>query len=154
MLRILVFVGLMFVASHGAAQDDGTVPEKQTGQAASPAAEQLSATPASPVERGKYLVHHVAMCVMCHTPKTEDGKLVTTRLLQGAPMPVGSPYPRQRWAFRAPAIAGLGGFSEESLVTLLQTGSRPDGAAPEPPMPSYRMTEEDARAVAAYLKSL
>lgn len=109
---------------------------------------------ASPVERGKYLVHHVAMCVACHTPHTADGRLITERLLQGSPMPVSSPFPRQTWAFRAPAIAGLGGFSEEAIVTLLQTGSRPGGEVPELPMPPFRMTEEDARAVAAYLKSL
>ena len=108
----------------------------------------------SPVERGKYLVHDVAMCVMCHTPHTADGRLVSERLLQGSPMPVSSPFPRQRWAFRAPALAGLGGFSEEAIVTLLQTGARPGGETPEPPMPPFRMTEEDARAVAAYLKSL
>ncbi|MBW3596135.1 MAG: cytochrome c [Planctomycetes bacterium] len=108
---------------------------------------------ASPVERGRYLVHHVAMCVVCHSPRTENGRIIEERLLEGAPMPVSSPFPRQTWAFRAPSIAGLGGFSEEAIVTLLQTGARPNGEAPKPPMPPFRMTEEDARAVVAYLKS-
>ena len=36
------------------------------------------------VEHGRYLVHHVAMCVECHTPRTERGDLVMGRLLQGA----------------------------------------------------------------------
>jgi mono/diheme cytochrome c family protein len=109
---------------------------------------------ASPVEHGRYLVHRVAMCVICHTPKTNEGKLITAQLLRGAPVPVSSPYPSQMWAVRAPAIAGLGGFSEDDIVTLLKTGSRPGGGTPELPMPPYRMSEDDARAVAAYLKSL
>jgi mono/diheme cytochrome c family protein len=124
------------------------------GQEKEPAPAKEEPQAASSVERGRYLVHHVAMCVICHTPKTKDGKLIMTQLLRGSPMPAPSPYPSQTWAFRAPAIAGLGGFSEADLVTLLQTGSRPGGEIPEPPMPPFRMTAEDARAVAAYLRSL
>src|SRR5437870_13264909 len=45
-----------------------------------PAPEQL--------QRGQYLVEHVAMCVQCHTPRKAQGELDRTRLLQGAPIPV------------------------------------------------------------------
>jgi mono/diheme cytochrome c family protein len=124
------------------------------GQEQQPPAKQAAPQTTSPEERGRYLVHHVAMCAICHTPKTSEGKLITTQLLRGSPLPVSSPYRSQMWAARAPAIAGLGGFSEDDLVTLLTTGSRPGGGTPAPPMPPYRMSEEDARAVAAYLKSL
>ena len=143
MIRTLLCVWWILVASVARGQEKEAMPEKQEPQQAP-----------SPMERGRYLVHHVAMCVVCHTPKTNEGKLLTTQLLRGAAIPVASPFPRQRWAVRAPAIAGLGGFSEADLVALLQTGSRPNGASPQPPMPPFRMTEEDARAVAAYLKSL
>jgi mono/diheme cytochrome c family protein len=143
MLRALLCVIAVLVAAIAAGQEKDAAPEDPAPPKS-----------ASPVERGRYLVHHVAMCVICHTAKTNEGKLITTQLLRGAPMPVPSPYPSQRWAARAPAVAGLGGFSEDDFVALLTTGSRPNGDPPEPPMPPYRMTEEDARAVAAYLKSL
>ena len=107
------------------------------------------------IQHGKYLVHHVAMCVQCHTPRDENGELLEDELLQGAPLPVKSPFQYVHWAFQTPKLAGLpGGFSEEDLITLLRTGKRPDGHSPQPPMPPFRMTEEDAAAVAAYLKSL
>jgi mono/diheme cytochrome c family protein len=142
MLRIpLSLTLILFLADIAPGQDQVAAPAKQAPQA-------------TPTERGRYLVHHVAMCVICHTPKTSEGELITTQLLRGSPMPVASPYPKQMWAARAPAIAGLGGFSEADLVMLLQTGSRPNGDTPALPMPPFRMTEEDARAVAAYLKSL
>jgi mono/diheme cytochrome c family protein len=107
------------------------------------------------VERGQYLVHHVAMCVYCHTPRSEGGVPDEQRLLQGAPMPVASPFPRQQWAFQAPKIAGLpGGWTEADMVKFLQTGASPTGRQPQPPMPPFRFNEEDAQAVAAYLHSL
>jgi mono/diheme cytochrome c family protein len=109
----------------------------------------------SSTERGMYIVHHVAMCVYCHTPKDADGELDQQQLLAGAPIPVESPYPRVKWAFQAPKIASLpGGWSENDLVRFLQTGVTPTGRTAQPPMPPFRMNDEDARAVAAYLKSL
>ncbi len=147
MHRVVFGLALLFCAATGLAQEQAPPAASASPAAQADDAERL-------IQRGKYLVHDVAMCVVCHTPKTSDGKLITARLLQGAPIPVESPYPRQKWAFRAPALVGLGGFSEEAIVTLLQTGRRPGGETPQLPMPQYRMTEEDARAVAAYLKSL
>jgi mono/diheme cytochrome c family protein len=114
-----------------------------------PSSEQAS------VERGMYIVHHVAMCIYCHTPKDADGQLDKQQLLHGAPIPVDSPFPRVKWAFQAPKIAGLpGGWIEDDLAHFLQTGVTPTGRTPQPPMPPFRMIEEDSRAVAAYLSSL
>ena len=102
-----------------------------------------------------YVVHHVAMCIYCHTPKDADGQLDEQQLLQGAPMPVESPFPRVQWAFQAPKIAGLpGGWTDDDLVRFLHTGVTPTGRTAQPPMPPFRMNDEDARAVAAYLQSL
>lgn len=107
------------------------------------------------VERGEYLVKHVAMCVECHTPRNAQGVLDQSRLLQGAPVPLPSPFPEQPWAFEAPKIAGLpGGWSEANVIHLLRTGEGPRGKSPRPPMPPFRMTQEDAAAIAAYLKAL
>jgi len=107
------------------------------------------------VQRGEYLVKHVAMCVQCHTPRDQRGELDQTQLLQGASVPIGSPFPSQTWAFKAPKLAGLpAGYSADDLMQLLQTGRTPRGNFPQPPMPRFRMTQEDATAVAAYLLSL
>jgi mono/diheme cytochrome c family protein len=95
------------------------------------------------------------MCIYCHTPKDEEGQLDDQQLLQGAPMPVESPFPRVKWAFQAPKIAALpGGWTEDDTARFLQTGVTPTGRTPQPPMPPFRMNDEDARAVAAYLASL
>ena len=58
------------------------------------------------------------------------------------------------WAEAAPPLAGLPGWTDAQLVTLLTTGKDQKGEPPEPPMPEYRMIKEDAAAVAAYLRSL
>jgi hypothetical protein len=42
----------------------------------------------------------------------------------------------------------------EDAERLLQTGKSARGYVPRPPMPPFRMTQEDAAAVVAYLKSL
>lgn len=113
-----------------------------------------AASAAEQIQHGKYLVLHVAMCVQCHTPRDQEGRLDETHLLQGAPMPVKAPFPNFPWAFRAPAIAGLPGWTTEDAIMFLQTGKRADGSSPNPPMPPFRFTPEDATAVVAYLKSL
>jgi mono/diheme cytochrome c family protein len=114
--------------------------------------------PAAPaaalIERGEYLTQNVAMCVQCHTPRNADGDLDRTQLFRGAAIPLASPFRRREWATKAPAIAGLLGFTDEEAITLLMTGHRPTGEVPRPPMPPFRMTREDAAAVVAYLKSL
>ena len=52
---------------------------------------------------------------------------------------------------------GLGKWSEQDIVTSLHTGLRPDGRQLAPIMPwrAYaHLTQDDAFAIAAYLKSL
>jgi mono/diheme cytochrome c family protein len=113
-----------------------------------------AATPDDESEKGRYLAMQVAMCVECHSPRDARGRLVQSRLFQGAPIPMEAPAGFPRWAFQAPSIAGLPGWRESDAVFLLMHGRRPDGKVPQAPMPSYRMKEEDARAVARFLKSL
>ena len=113
--------------------------------------------PGSPdVQRGAYLVHHVAHCVACHSPRNENGDLLPQRLLKGSPVPVTvPPFPGWSWAPRAPALAGLPGWTDEEAVSFLRTGIIPRlGRPPRLPMPPFRFDEADARAVVAYLRSL
>lgn len=106
------------------------------------------------IARGEYITHHVAMCIECHTPRDENGNLIESKLFKGAPVPVSAPpYPHLEWAFQAPDIAGLVGYDNE--VQFLMTGIVPrTGKAPRRPMPPFKMNQEDAEAVVAYLKSL
>ena len=76
------------------------------------------------------------------------------RLLQGATIPLRSPYPERPWAFQSAWIAGLTNWEPDDVSYLLQHGHRPDGYRPRPPMPTFRMTKTDADAVVAYLTSL
>lgn len=112
------------------------------------------ADPAAVVERGRYLVHSVAMCVQCHSPRTPDGTLIPGKLLQGEALPVKSPFKDLRFASRAPYIAGLPGYSKEQAMRLLTEGIAANGTAPLAPMPPFRMSKDDAEAVVTYLKSL
>ena len=107
------------------------------------------------ISRGKYLVERVAMCVQCHTPRNQTGELLETRYLQGGPVPVSAP-PNFRidWAYKAPAIAGLPGYTIQDGIKLLTEGITPDGRVPKAPMPKFRLTRADAEAVVTYLKSL
>lgn len=85
-------------------------------------------------DRGCYLVTRVAMCMDCHAATNS-----TTR---------GS---------SAPYLASGGDLSEWSDVRLarfLMTGVPENGRPPHRPMPSYRLDEDDARAVVAYLRTL
>lgn len=105
------------------------------------------------VQRGEYLVTGVVLCGDCHTPRLQDMSLDATRTMHGAP--VFPPGPPEVFAPFAPAIAGgPANYTEEQFIAFLQTGVRPDGTHPRPPMPPYRLTEEDARAVNAYIRSL
>ena len=114
-------------------------------QAAEPTREDL-------VARGEYLVNNVVLCGDCHTPMTPQGPDMTRRL-QGGPN-LTTPTIEIPWATEVPAIAGIPAhYTEEQFVAFLQTGVRPDGSSPLPPMPPYRLNEADARAVAAYIST-
>ncbi len=116
-----------------------------------------SAAPVAPpdpvVERGRYLTHQVAGCIDCHSPRDEFGRFVAERHLTGAVLGFAPTVPMP-WAPAAPSLVGLEGYTTEQGVRFLMTGERPSGVPPRPPMPEYRLNEEDAKAVVAYLKSL
>jgi mono/diheme cytochrome c family protein len=109
-----------------------------------------------PLVRGKRLVY-TSGCVDCHTPGSLYGMPDTTRLLSGSELgwqgPWGVSFPRNL----TPDSTGLAAWSEDDIVKALRTGTRPNGTVLLPPMPwpSYAwLTDDDAHAIAAYLKSL
>jgi mono/diheme cytochrome c family protein len=106
------------------------------------------------IARGKYIVENVGMCADCHSPRNERGEFVQARWLQGSHLDFAPTVPMPAWASASKPIAGLPSLSEAEAVKFLQTGVLPNGQSPRPPMPPYRMSHDDAEAVAAYLKSL
>ena len=113
-----------------------------------------SSTAKALISHGKYLVHHVAKCIECHTPRDARGQIIDSRLLTGAPIPVTGPQYAQPWAAQSASIAGLGNYGDAYVRHLLTHGERPDGSFPASPMPKFNLTEEDADAMIAYLRSL
>lgn len=106
------------------------------------------------VERGRYIVESVAMCELCHTPRTENGEPDKGHWLGGGPTQLRASYPSPYWTFIEPRIAGRPPGTDADFIKLLTTGISRTGMPPNPPMPPFRMTRPDAEAVLAYLKSL
>ena len=111
----------------------------------------------TPEERGEYLAH-IMVCVECHTPGVLSGgergpDLAGSEVGYGIPG-LGVYY----GANLTPDMeTGLGSWSAGDIVTAIRTGERPDGRILSPAMPwraFSKMTDEDAYALAAYLKSL
>lgn len=118
---------------------------------------QNASTPDSDqIQRGEYLTHSVAMCVVCHSPKDEHGQPLLSQQFEGGVIPAQPTYPKMaKWASHAPALGPLVGGTGDDVITLLKTGIVPrTGKPPRGPMPPFRLSDEDARAVVAYLKSL
>jgi len=115
---------------------------------------QSDSTAASQIERGKYLVHHASMCVQCHSPRDAKGNLLSGKLLTGGAVPLSSPWPNDSWASVAPSLVAMSGYTEEQAVRLLTEGVTRRGVPPQRPMPPFAFTEEDAKAVFAYLNTI
>ena len=106
--------------------------------------------------RGAYLVRAVAHCGECHTPRNAVGALDHRRELAGTrDGPEGEKVPNI-----TPDATGIADWSEGDIVTLLRTGAKPDfdnvqGSMAEAVRHGLStLTDEDARAIAAYLKAL
>ena len=104
--------------------------------------------------RGKYLVENVGLCGDCHSQRDEKGQIPAGKHLMGAALPFAPTVPMPVWAPMAPRIAGLPTLSVAQAEEYLTTGEGRPAGPTRPPMPPYRFSPEDAKAVVAYLKSL
>ena len=114
-------------------------------------------TEAQKLERGEYLTT-IAGCNDCHTQGTFYGAPDFERKLSGSELgwvgPWGTSYARN---LTPDPETGLGKWSDDDIVKTIRTGQRADGTPVLPPMPWQmysRLSDEDAYAIAAYLKSL
>jgi mono/diheme cytochrome c family protein len=96
-------------------------------------------------------------CGDCHTPRTA-GLPDKTRWLKGAPLGFKPLGPIPGWAAVAPDLTSTSplwkSWAEKGLLQFLIKGLAPNGKPAGPPMPQYTVTDQDARAIVEYLKSL
>ena len=132
----------------------------------------------SRAERGKYLVT-IAACHDCHSPKINaQMDLDVSKLLSGRPLSTQPPAQGKNdirssldlTAWSGPwgnsyaanltpdAETGIGKrYTEAAFIKTIRTGKKPEGEDLAPPMPwtQYRhMTDDDLKAVFAYLRTL
>jgi mono/diheme cytochrome c family protein len=121
------------------------------------AAREGPAAVTDPVERGRYLTT-VMSCNDCHTPGYFYGVSDIDRRLSGSDLGWVGPWGVVHARNLTPDSAtGIGTWTAEQIVTALRTGTTPDGSHLAPIMPWINfggLPDEDAYAIAAYLKSL
>ncbi|MDG6095012.1 cytochrome c [Acetobacter sp. AN02] len=107
------------------------------------------------IERGRYLVEVTGHCSGCHTPRNALMAEDRSRHLAGAP--VGGWFAPN---ITSDTVSGIGGWSEDELVTYLKTGSvagksQAAGGMAEAISHGLRHLEEsDLRAIARYLRTV
>jgi mono/diheme cytochrome c family protein len=110
------------------------------------------------VARGRYLVT-ISGCSDCHTPGALLGAPDMKRYLGGSD--VGFSIPGQG-VFVGQNLTpdketGVGGWTDAQIIAAIRTGKTPDGRTLSPVMPYpalAHLTDEDAQAIVAFLKSL
>ena len=105
------------------------------------------------LNRGAYLVEGPGHCGECHTPRNLIGGPDRAHAFGGGPAPEGKG--------KIPNItpAGLDGWTEDDLVTLLETGFKPDfdsvgGTMAAVVRNTAKLSDADRKAIAAYIMSL
>ncbi|MFZ1917332.1 MAG: c-type cytochrome [Terriglobales bacterium] len=129
------------------------LPTAVSGQNHKASAAMNSGANSADVARGKYLVESVAMCGQCHTPRDANGVVQRSKWLEGAAVPWIPAQPQSNWPLLAPRIGGTPPASDADMIKLLTTGIWTNGEPLRFPMEPFRMSEADARAVIAYLKT-
>ncbi len=108
----------------------------------------------NPVARGQYLVT-LGNCQSCHTPMRKDGQFITEMAFAGG-MRFSGPWGEVTSANITPDPSGISYYDEELFVKTLRTGhvgSRKLNSIM--PWGYFRnMTDEDLKAIFAYLKTV
>jgi mono/diheme cytochrome c family protein len=129
------------------------------------------------VERGRYLVR-ITGCHDCHSPKIQGMTPDLDRALSGRPSTTALPTPTKDEVHASPDLTAWTGpwgysvasnltpepttgigtrYTEASFIATMRTGKKPNGTPIMPPMPSdvyQNMTDEDLRAIFAYLRTI
>jgi len=165
MKRIVGLVS-MAVALWACGDDDGDDDGDDGGDAIdagqpADAADEVDAGP-DPADRGAYIVGAVAVCGDCHTPRLKTGAPDLTRLLGGNPafadiLPEVDGMGLVPTPNLTPDETGLGDWTDVEIKEAFLNGVDRDGEPLFAIMPYYvlhNMSEEDADAIVAYLRSI
>jgi hypothetical protein len=137
---------------------ENAIPEREVAEepaAFTPDPAPPATAPTDPVERGAYLAR-LARCGDCHTPRNEDGSQNMEMLLAGNRINEDE----VAWNITPDEATGIGSLSEEEIAHFLRTGMLADGSQVAGTMGTQieryfsHLTEEDALAIAAFLKSI
>jgi mono/diheme cytochrome c family protein len=124
-------------------------------------AEKVEATPER-VARGRYLVHHVSVCLDCHSERTSAYALPIKPGREG----VGGFIWDKRIGFPGTLAAanltpdldtGLGKWTDGEILRAMREGVDREGNALFPIMPYghySKMSDEDAKSIVAYLRTV
>ncbi len=109
-----------------------------------------------PVKHGEYLAS-LMHCAACHTPQQGPQAHVPFAGGNAFALPDGRTIHSQN--ITSDPGTGIGRWSEEQIVDTIRTMKKPDGEPIEGPMAMYgdswsRLTEDDARALAAYIHAI
>lgn len=107
------------------------------------------------IERGRYLVEGPGHCTECHTSRNPLGGTIQSLYLAGAPSADGPGFVPNI----TPHADGLESWTESEIAYYLGSGFTPDfdsvgGGMVEVVENLALLSEEDRRAIAAYLKSI
>jgi mono/diheme cytochrome c family protein len=110
------------------------------------------------LERGAYLVESITACGNCHTPKDpQSGEAIAGMEYAGSFMISEPGFKAYAPNITMDSETGIGNWTDEEIIGAIRDGLRPDGTLIRPPMPSlfYRtMSDYDARAIVAYLRTI
>lgn len=114
------------------------------------------------LERGKYLVNHVAYCGGCHTTRDSGDMLEEERadmFLAGGNLDDVPAMGLKVWMpnITGDIETGVGAWTDDQLIRAIRDGVTREGKLMFPIMPfgSYQaMCDDDVRAVVAYLRSV
>jgi mono/diheme cytochrome c family protein len=106
--------------------------------------------------RGNYLVHAVAHCEECHTPRNFLGAIKPSMSFSGN---IGGPDGQNAPNITPDAKTGIGDWSIEDIEQLLKTGLTPQSDQIGSGMKAVvrgtsKLTDADRHAIAVYLKSV
>ena len=121
----------------------------------------------TPAERGAYLMNVVSACGFCHTPLLPNGTRDLDKLYSGIDCFVDLDSPTFEddggttgclsTRNLTPDPTGLGAKTDDQIKNAFRNGVRTDGKKLVPIMPWYifhNMSDDDADAIVAYLRSL
>jgi cytochrome c553 len=160
MRKLLVLSAVLAIAAGCKKKEEKKDPPPPLPAAASDAApgataEQQADGDPKLIERGAYLAN-TAACLVCHTAMGPQGPDFANVGAGGLEME------EKFGTWRSPNITpdkstGIGSWTDEQVIVAVREGIRPDGTKLNPMMPymNYNvMTDDDAKALVAFLKTL